>query len=343
MLDLKNQRQSIQSSFDKQSEKVKSDYRMRLNASIDVARFLLVSGFPFRGHDESEESEYKGGFLELLEWHGDRHPDLGRVILRHAPQNDMMICPTIQKEIVEACAKETTKVIIEDLDGDYFAILVDESKDVSHKEQMALILRYVNKSGVVIERFLGIVHVGDTSSSSLQKAIYSLLLDHSLSRSKIRGQGYDGASNMQGKISGIKFLILQDTPSAYCIHCFAHQLQLALVALSKKHSDVYNFFYVVTNILNTIGSSFKRMESLRQHQADKLEELLKFGEAYTGQGLNQERGLQRPGDTRWGSHFKTLDNLVVLFPSIVNVLIDMKRVLHRGVSRILITWVHHYL
>ncbi|XP_009628742.2 uncharacterized protein [Nicotiana tomentosiformis] len=101
-----------------QSEKVKGDYRMRLNSSIDVAKFLLISGFPFRGHDESEESEYKGGFLELLKWHGDRHLDVGRVILRHAPQNDVMICPTIQKEIVEACAKETTKVIIEDLDGD---------------------------------------------------------------------------------------------------------------------------------------------------------------------------------------------------------------------------------
>ncbi|XP_016447034.1 uncharacterized protein LOC107772060 [Nicotiana tabacum] len=163
-----------------------------------------------------------------------------------------MICPTIQKEIVEAFAKETTKAVIEDLDGDYFAILVDESKDVSHKEQMALILRYVNKSGMVIERFLGIVHVDDTYSSSLQKAIYSLLLDHSLSRSKIRGQGYNGASNMQGKISGLKSLILQDTPSAYCIHCFAHQLQLAFVALSKKYSDVDNFFYVITNVLNTI-------------------------------------------------------------------------------------------
>uniref|UniRef100_M1BAU8 HAT family dimerisation domain containing protein n=1 Tax=Solanum tuberosum TaxID=4113 RepID=M1BAU8_SOLTU len=65
MQDLKNQRQSIQSSFDKQSEKARSDYRMRLNASIDVARFLLTSGFPFRGHDESEGSKYKGAFLEL--------------------------------------------------------------------------------------------------------------------------------------------------------------------------------------------------------------------------------------------------------------------------------------
>ncbi|XP_070036453.1 uncharacterized protein LOC142166893 [Nicotiana tabacum] len=67
------------------------------------------------------------------------------------------------------------------------------------------------------------------------------------------------------------------------------------------------------------------MESLRQHQADKLEELLKSGEAYTGQSLNQECGLQPPGDIRWGSHFKTLDNLMILFPSIVNVLKDMKR------------------
>jgi len=88
---------------------------------------------------------------------------------------------------------------------------------------------------------------------------------------------------------------------------------------------VDNFFYVLTNILNTIGASFKHRDSLRQHQEDKLEELLKFGEVHTGQGLNQERGLQRPGDTRWGSHFKTLDNFLILFSSIVNVLKDMKR------------------
>ncbi|XP_049373844.1 uncharacterized protein LOC125838860 [Solanum verrucosum] len=205
MQDLKNQRQSIQSSFDKQSEKARSDYRMRLNASIDVARFLLTSGFSFRGHDESEGSEYKGVFLELLKWYGDRSFDVEKVILGNAPQNDMMICPTIQKDIVEACAKETTKAIIEDLDGDYFGILVDESKDVSHKEKMALILRYVNKSGMVIERFLGIVHV------------------------------------------------------------FPKRIRMWII-----------FFYVLTNILNTIGASFKRRDSLRQHQEDKLEELLKF-------------------------------------------------------------------
>lgn len=57
----------------------------------------------------------------------------------------MMYCPKIQKDIVDACAKKTIKVIMEDLDGDYFGILVDESKDISHKEQMTLVLRYVDK------------------------------------------------------------------------------------------------------------------------------------------------------------------------------------------------------
>ncbi|XP_075083283.1 uncharacterized protein LOC142167031 [Nicotiana tabacum] len=67
MLDLKNQRQLIQSSFDKQSEKVKSDYRMRLTASIDAERFLLRSGFPFRRHDV-KNLNIKVAFLNL--WNG---------------------------------------------------------------------------------------------------------------------------------------------------------------------------------------------------------------------------------------------------------------------------------
>ncbi|XP_016463847.1 uncharacterized protein LOC107786863 [Nicotiana tabacum] len=44
------------------------------------------------------------------------------------------------------------------------------------------------------------------------------------------------------------------------------------------------------------------------------------GEVQSWKGLNQERGLQRPGDTRWESHYKILDNFVILFSSIIHVL-----------------------
>ncbi|KAK4716118.1 hypothetical protein R3W88_014456 [Solanum pinnatisectum] len=320
MLDLSNHHQSIQVVIDKHSQKLKTEYRMRLEASIDVSRLLLQYELPFRGHDESESSINQGFFLRLLRWHGDKHPDVGKVMLENAPQNDTLTCPMIQKYIVNACAKETLKAIIGDLNGDYFGILVDESKDISHKEQMALVLCFVNKNGEVVERFIGLVHVSDTSACSLKKVIYSLLFVHSLSPSKIRGQGYDGASNMKGEINGLKTLIMKDSPSAYYIHCFAHQLQLTLVAIAKKHLDVEDFFYHVSNVLNVVGGSFKRRDLLRDHQAKKLEQLFESSEVQKGQGLHQERGLQRSGDTRWGSHFKTLDNFIVIFSSIVIVL-----------------------
>lgn len=41
-----------------------------------------------------------------------------------------------------------------DLNDDYFSILVDESRDVSFKEQMVVVLRHVDKKGSVIERFI---------------------------------------------------------------------------------------------------------------------------------------------------------------------------------------------
>ena len=40
----------------------------------------------------------------------------------------------------------------------------------------------------------------------------------------------------------------------------------------------------------------------------------------TGTRLNQEQSLQRPGDTRWSSHYKSLNSLVDMFPTIVKVI-----------------------
>ncbi|XP_055824242.1 uncharacterized protein LOC129892684 [Solanum dulcamara] len=108
-----------------------------------------------------------------------------------------MISPMIQKDIVSACKIETVKAILEELNGDYFVLLVDESFDVSRKEKMAIVFRYIDKKGFVMERLIDIVHVQDTSVSSLKEAIVNLLAQHSLSPSSVRGQCYDEARNMQ--------------------------------------------------------------------------------------------------------------------------------------------------
>nr|XP_016497878.1 PREDICTED: uncharacterized protein LOC107816656 [Nicotiana tabacum] len=194
------QQQSIIAEFDKQYDQIKREYWLRLNASVDVVRILLNQRFAFRSHDESESSLNEGDFIEILSWYADKCDKIKPFVLKCAPKNNKMTSSDIQKEIVIACKIETIKAIIEDLNGDYFSLLVDESIDVSRKEQMAIVLRYVDKKESVMERFIGIVHVRDTSVLSLKKVIVDLLVHHSLSLSFIRGQCYDGESNMQGEL-----------------------------------------------------------------------------------------------------------------------------------------------
>nr|XP_017227203.1 PREDICTED: uncharacterized protein LOC108203026 isoform X3 [Daucus carota subsp. sativus] len=158
----------------------------------------------------------------------------------------------------------------------------------------------------------------DESENSMNKAIESLLMEYSLTFSQVRGQGYDGASNMQGAINGLKTLVLNECPQAYFVHCFAHQLQLTQVAIAKRNSDCgWLFVDVLAPLLNFVGGSSKRKEFLREKQATRVVEALSLGELESGSGLNQERGLGRPCDTRWGSHFKTILNVLDLYPVIL--------------------------
>ncbi|XP_031272297.1 uncharacterized protein LOC116130726 [Pistacia vera] len=111
--------------------------------------------------------------------------------------------PVIQKDIVNTAANEITKAIISDLGDDIFSVLIDESRDVSIKEQMAIVIRYVDKKGHVLERFLDIVHVSDTTAVSLKMALESLFCKYGLSLSRLRGQVYEGLiTNLINVIGG---------------------------------------------------------------------------------------------------------------------------------------------
>ncbi|KAL1347043.1 hypothetical protein AAHE18_08G229900 [Arachis hypogaea] len=117
-------------------------------------------------------------------------------IFKNARENLKLVAPKVQKDIVRATVSETTKVIIDDLGDDLFVVLVDDTRDISVKEQMAVCLRYVNKEGIVMERFLDLVHVSSTNMLSLRVVLEYLLAKHNLSLARIHGQDYDGVSNM---------------------------------------------------------------------------------------------------------------------------------------------------
>jgi hypothetical protein len=117
--------------------------KKRLRAVVGIARFLVSQGLAFRGHDESDTSLNKGNFLEMVDWFAQRCKDVANVMNDNAPGNHKLTSPKIQKQIVQACAEETMQVIMNELGSGNFALLVDESRDASVKEQMGVIVRLV--------------------------------------------------------------------------------------------------------------------------------------------------------------------------------------------------------
>jgi hypothetical protein len=69
-----------------------------------------------------------------------------------------------------------------------------------------------------------------------------------------------------------------------------------------------------------VGGSSKRRDMIRDINLKEVSKALGCGLLETGTGLNQEQCLQRPGDTRWSSHYKSLRSLVNLFQTIIKVL-----------------------
>lgn len=185
--------------------------------------------------------------------------------------------------------------------------------------------RFVNGQGKVVERLLGVKHIESCTSLALKEALLSMLDSKKLNISRIRGQGYDGASNMRGEFNGMQKLIRDANPYAFYVHCFAHQLQLVVVTVATSSPVIADFFNYVPMIVNTVGASCMRKNVLLAKHHDVLLEKVENGEISTGKGLNQDTSVVRPGDTRWGSHLKTLLRIFQMWEAILEVLEIVKK------------------
>ncbi|KAL3646812.1 hypothetical protein CASFOL_009356 [Castilleja foliolosa] len=320
---LLNQAAQVENVILKRNEEQIIKNRLRLKATVDVVCWLTFQACALREHDESSTSKNRGNFLELLELLASYNDEVAKVILRNAPYNSKYTSNDIRKEVLGIIANKVRRHIRSEVGDSYFCVMVDESRDESKKEQMAIVLRFIDEEGIIRERFLDLVHVRDTFSLTLKTSMWKQLLHYRFDVSKIRGQGYDGASNMRGEWNGLQALVLKDCPYAYYVHCFAHRLQLALVAASREVIPVHQFFTNLAFTINVVCASSKRHDELQMAKADEIKRLLEIGEIKSGKGLNQIGTLKRAGDTRWGSHFNSVCSLLKMY--------DVTRVVLQGI------------
>ncbi len=123
-----------------------------------VAEVLLLCSnqeIALRGHRESDVSKNRGNFRETLELVA-KHDPIVHHRLSSGPRNAAYTSPEIQNTLLNVMGNIVQKQICVSVQkAGMYSILADESKDCSKREQMAIVLRYVDtESATIFERFL---------------------------------------------------------------------------------------------------------------------------------------------------------------------------------------------
>ena len=132
-------------------------------------------------------------------------------LLSNRSQNDLFtalgtyIRREIQREIQEA---------------EMYSTLLDETTDVSHKEQVSFVVRYLHQKQIK-ERFIEVCNIDTTTGQELENTVVSLLQKNGLELKNMYGQGYDGAANMSGMYKGLQARICTLNEKAFYVHCKA--------------------------------------------------------------------------------------------------------------------------
>lgn len=188
----------------------------------------------------------------------------------------------IQDYLLGAIVKEIRNA------GGCFGVLMDGSQDVSCKEQVSIVVRYVDKSNNIVERTIGFFNAEDTSGKGLYESLRSKLSNVGLLLSRIIGCSFDGAPNMRSAGKGVQARIQRENP--YCIYtwCMSHRFNLAMKSGTGSSEKVKEILQHVEETAKLFRSSHVRMNVW----VDVVKNT---------PGINSQKRLKIIGTTRWSS------------------------------------------
>lgn len=185
--------------------------------------------------------------------------------------------------------------------SEFYALMTDESTDISVLKQLVLVARYVTDSGVKTS-YLKIADLPDGTAESIEHAILKYADDKSLDIAKLRGFGSDGASVMTGRHSGVATRLKAHTPRMIAIHCVNHRLALAAAHAADGIPYLMLFKTHLHSLFSFYQNSSVRLAGLHAIQGMLNDPIIKCKEAK---------------DVRWLSHENAIKAVIRTLPSLL--------------------------
>ncbi|CAG9830277.1 unnamed protein product [Diabrotica balteata] len=264
MMVMSGKQKDVHSQLHTQHAREREENRSALRPIIETILFCAEQELPLRGDEDSgpltlEKPDKKDGkFRALLRFRacaGDEN--LKRHII-NCGKNATYVSPEIQNEIIQTCSNLVTQEIVSRIQkSDCFAILADETMDISATEQLSICIRYVdykNETPVIREDFVGFVPIYSQSAEHITKVILEKCNNLNLNLNKCVGQGYDGVATMSGHLTGVQTRIREKYPKARYFHCASHRLNLVL-GDTFSNSCVRNCLGAIKEITNFFRNS----------------------------------------------------------------------------------------
>lgn len=119
---------------------------------------MTSQGLTLRGENEHFGSNKNGNFLVCLEFIAEFDPSLSACIAKyrnHGQDKTSYLSSITYNEFIELMTSRVNKVMTDEAKASkYYSIIVDSSPDISHVDELALIIRYVGNKCIPTGRFI---------------------------------------------------------------------------------------------------------------------------------------------------------------------------------------------
>ena len=239
---------------------------------VDVVVFLSERNLAFRGSNENLGDRSNGNFLGLIELLAKYDAVLSELLqkIKRSDTHVHYLSPQIQNELIQLVASNIQEVNMAQLKkAKYYSVILDCTPDVSHEEQMSVVIRFVEcnvEDGVNIhEVFAGFLNVHDTTGEGLLEAFLKKAEKLGIDIADLRGQAYDNGANMRGKNKGVQVRMLELNKRALYVLCGVHTWNLVIADAAKSSRYATDFFGLINKIHVIFSSSPSCWDILQEH------------------------------------------------------------------------------